>query len=206
MSAADVIFAARGLSRTFVASMSLFRAPTLIRAVDGVDLTVMRGETLAIVGESGCGKSTLARLLVRLIEPSAGEVYYEGRDIAHVPAAEMRSLRKDLQFIFQDPFSSLNPTMTVGALVGEPLKVHGIGTPDEQRTRVDELLRRVGLTPQHADRYPHEFSGGQRQRIAVARAMILRPKLVILDEPTSALDMTVQSQIVDLLRDLQKRY
>ena len=174
-----------------------------VRAVDGVSLDVRRGETLAIVGESGCGKSTLARLLLRLIEPSAGSVRYRGTDLGRARPGELRALRKDLQFVFQDPFSSLNPRMSVGALVGEPLALHrGLGRA-ERRARVAELLGKVGLRPEHAARYPHEFSGGQRQRIGIARALASEPVLLVGDEPVSALDVSVQAQIVNLLEGLK---
>ncbi|NNU82063.1 dipeptide ABC transporter ATP-binding protein [Halovulum dunhuangense] len=202
----DIILEAVDLKRHFVTKKPLFGEPTVVRAVDGVSLRIRRGETFAIVGESGCGKSTLARVLVRLIDPDEGAVIYEGRDIAALADAEMRSLRRDLQFIFQDPFSSLNPRMTVGALIGEPLKAHGIGTPGERRARVAELLSRVGLRPEHADRYPHEFSGGQRQRIGIARALATGPKLVIGDEPVSALDVSIQAQVVNILQDLKDEF
>ena len=167
----EIILEGVGLERRFVTRRPLFGDPTVVRAVDGVDLRVRRGETFAIVGESGCGKSTLARLLLRLIEPTGGSVLYEGREITGLPDAQMRPLRRELQVIFQDPFSSLNPRMTVGALVGEPLKVHGLAGGPERRAYVARLLRQVGLRPEHAERYPHEFSGGQRQRIGVARAL-----------------------------------
>ena len=206
MTEGKAILEARALKRHFTSKGQFFGAQTVVRAVDGVDLAIEEGETFAIVGESGCGKSTLARLLVRLIEPSAGQVMYAGADIGGLAEADLRKLRAEMQFIFQDPFSSLNPRMTVGALIEEPLRTHGIGTAETRRATVAQFLSRVGLRPEHADRYPHEFSGGQRQRIAIARAMFLQPKLVVLDEPTSALDMTVQVQIVDLLRNLQKTY
>ncbi|MEM8731309.1 MAG: oligopeptide/dipeptide ABC transporter ATP-binding protein [Pseudomonadota bacterium] len=197
------ILSAKGLKRAFVTKKPLFGAPTVVRAVDGVDLDIFPGETFAIVGESGCGKSTLARLLVRLIAPTEGEVWYQGKDIAHLPDDEMRALRKDLQFIFQDPFSSLNPRMTVGALIEEPLRAHGVGDVAARTARVNDLLVRVGLTPAHADRYPHEFSGGQRQRIGIARALATGPKVIIGDEPVSALDVSIQAQVVNILEDLK---
>ena len=204
MKETDIILEARALERRFVTDQPLFGEPTVVRAVDGVDLQVRRGETLAIVGESGCGKSTLARLLVRLIEPSAGTVRYEGREIGSLAEAEMRGLRRDLQFIFQDPFASLNPRMTVGALIAEPLRAHGIGNAAERREQAGQLLARVGLPPQSADRYPHEFSGGQRQRIGIARALASGPKIVIGDEPVSALDVSIQAQVVNILEDLKQ--
>ncbi len=200
------ILSARDLRKEFVTARPIFGAPTVVRAVDGVSLDIEQGETFAIVGESGCGKSTLARLLLRLIKPSGGEVWYDGEDLAHVDEGRMRSLRRDLQFIFQDPFSSLNPQMSVGALIEEPLRVHGMGTQEERRARVAELLTRVGLTPAHADRYPHEFSGGQRQRIGIARALASGPTVLIGDEPVSALDVSIQAQVVNLLEDLKDEF
>ncbi|MCV6585280.1 MAG: ATP-binding cassette domain-containing protein [Marinibacterium sp.] len=200
------ILKATGLRKDFVTQKPLFGAPTVVKAVNGVDLDIQAGETFAIVGESGCGKSTLARLLVRLIEPTEGEVWFNDRDIAHLPADDMRALRKDLQFIFQDPFSSLNPRMTVGALIEEPLRAHGQGDSAARQARVAELLGRVGLTPAHADRFPHEFSGGQRQRIGIARALATGPKLIIGDEPVSALDVSIQAQVVNILEDLKAEF
>uniref|UniRef100_UPI0016733465 ABC transporter ATP-binding protein n=1 Tax=Tateyamaria omphalii TaxID=299262 RepID=UPI0016733465 len=180
------------------------RAP-VVQAVDGVSLQVRRGETLAIVGESGCGKSTLARLLMRLLTPTSGEVLFDGRQISKSRGDELRALRRDMQFIFQDPFSSLNPRMTVARLVGEPLEIHA---PDlsasDRRAKVAELLQQVGLRREHADRYPHEFSGGQRQRIGIARALASGPRLIIGDEPVSALDVSVQAQVINLLGDLSR--
>ncbi|MEM9634928.1 MAG: dipeptide ABC transporter ATP-binding protein [Pseudomonadota bacterium] len=202
----DTILEARGVGRYFTRGGGLFQQKTVVRAVDGVDLTVRRGETLAIVGESGCGKSTLARTLVRLLEPTNGQVLYEGNDIAHLPARDMRQLRKELQFVFQDPFSSLNPRMTVGAIVEEPLSVHTSDSKSVRRNKVASLLQRVGLRPSMADRYPHEFSGGQRQRIGIARALASNPSVIVADEPVSALDVSVQAQVINLLEDLKAEF
>jgi peptide/nickel transport system ATP-binding protein/oligopeptide transport system ATP-binding protein len=176
-----------------------------VRAVDGVSFDVHRGETLGIVGESGCGTSTTARLITRLLEPTSGSIVYEGQDIAGMTPKQLKPLRRDMQMIFQDPYSSLNPRKTVGSIISEPFIVHGI-EPDEKKrkTLVQELMDQVGLNPEHYNRLPHEFSGGQRQRIGVARAIALKPKVVVADEPVSALDVSIQAQILNLLRDLQK--
>lgn len=195
-----------GLVKHFVAERSVFGRPTAhVRAVDGVSFTVEAGKTLALVGESGCGKSTVSRLVLRLIEPDAGRVTFEGRDLGTLNAEQLRAFRRDAQLIFQDPYASLNPRMTVSQILTEPLALHDLVPSARRRERVDELLRLVGLEPRFARRYPHEFSGGQRQRIAIARALAVEPKLIICDEPVSALDVSIRSQILNLLRDLQDR-
>src|SRR5438876_183507 len=178
----------------------------VVRAVDGVSFEILRGETLGLVGESGCGKSTVGRCLLRLIEPTKGEVLFEGRKMLEMGKRELRELRREMQIVFQDPYASLNPRMKVRDIVGEPLVIHKVGTKRERRERVAALLRRVGLDPDFMDRFPHEFSGGQRQRIGVARTLALEPKLIVADEPVSALDVSVQAQVVNLLQDLQKEF
>ena len=174
-----------------------------VRAVDGVSFAVKRGETLGLVGESGCGKSTTGMAILKLLKATSGQVLFGGEDLAQVAEGEMRRKRRDLQMIFQDPYSSLNPRMTVGSIVGEPLQIHQVGTPDERQELVFGLLRRVGLSPEFINRYPHEFSGGQRQRIGIARALATSPSFIVADEPISALDVSIQAQVVNLLSDLK---
>lgn len=177
-----------------------------VRAVEEVSFFVNKGETLGLVGESGCGKSTTGRMLMRLIEPTAGEVVFEGKSLTNLNTTELRKVRKDMQMVFQDPFASLNPRHTVEKILEEPLIVHEMGTKKERKQKVKEMLEVVGLSSYHANRYPHQFSGGQRQRIGIARALMTRPKLIIADEPVSALDVSIQSQVLNLLKDLQKDF
>ena len=196
----------RDVHKRFPVGGGLFgRARAWVHAVDGVSLTIHQGETLGLVGESGCGKSTLGRLILRLLEPTAGEVLFDGRSLLALSARELRAMRREMQIVFQDPYGSLNPRMRVASIVGEGLAIHRLGTRRERRARVDELLALVGLPPDAADRYPHEFSGGQRQRIGIARALAVRPRFIVADEAVSALDVSVQAQILNLLHDLQRQ-
>jgi oligopeptide transport system ATP-binding protein len=197
----------KNLRKYFPIRKGIFnRTVNHVKAVDGLDFTIYKGETLGLVGESGCGKSTTGRTILQLLKPTDGEVLYEGKNLVGMPKNELRKLRRDLQIVFQDPYASLDPRLTVGELISEPLEIHNICTGKEKQKRVEQLLNDVGLNSFHANRYAHEFSGGQRQRIGIARALALNPKLIVADEPVSALDVSIQSQVITLLQDLQEQY
>ncbi|MGH2362557.1 MAG: ABC transporter ATP-binding protein [bacterium] len=208
VSGGDNILEVRNLVKHFPITKGFIvqRQVGAVKAVDGVTFSIRRGETLGLVGESGCGKTTTGRVILRLMEPTSGEALFEGRNIFKLSKEELRKMRRDMQIIFQDPYSSLNPRMTVGDIIGEPLEIHNLARGKEKLRRVQELLEVVGLSPYHVNRYPHEFSGGQRQRIGIARALAVNPKLIICDEPVSALDVSIQAQVLNLLQELQKEF
>ncbi|MCS7207385.1 MAG: dipeptide ABC transporter ATP-binding protein [Dehalococcoidia bacterium] len=202
----QVLLEAREVKKYFPVGRGLFRKPALLKAVDGVSFVIRQGETLGLVGESGCGKTTTAKMVLMLETPTAGTILFEGQDVVRMDGAQRKRYRQSVQAVFQDPWASLNPRMRVGKIVAEPLDINLKLSPQETRERVAQLLENVGLNPHHATLYPHEFSGGQRQRIAIARALALNPKLIVLDEPVSALDVSIRAQIMNLLKDLQKQF
>jgi peptide/nickel transport system ATP-binding protein len=204
----EVLLKVEGLEKHFPVTRGVFirRKVGAVKAVDGLNFSVNKGETLGVVGETGCGKSTMGRLLSRLLEPTGGTITYDGIDISHAGTRKMRPLRREIQMIFQDPYSSLNPRHTIGTIVGAPLRIQKVKSEHGTKRAVQDLMELVGLNPEHYNRYPHEFSGGQRQRIGIARALALRPRMIVADEPVSALDVSIQAQVVNLLSDLQKEF
>lgn len=205
--AQELLLDVKGLVKHFPIKGGLFgKTVGHVKAVDGVNFFIRKGETLGLVGESGCGKSTTGRVILRLIEATAGQVYFQGTDVLKLNKEEMRALRRKMQIIFQDPYASLNPRMTIGSIIGEAMEIHGVAKGKEKEERVIQLLETVGLAPHHMRRYPHEFSGGQRQRIGVARALAVDPSLIICDEPVSALDVSIQAQVINLMQDLQHEF
>ena len=208
MSGQEALLSVRDLRKHFAVKGGFFsREVDRVHAVDGVSFDIGAGETLGLVGESGCGKSTTGRCILRLIEPSSGEIWFKGADVTHMDGTALRSLRRDMQIIFQDPYASLNPRLTVGAIIGEALTIHDLAQSRRAlEDRVVQLLETVGLQPDHMRRFPHEFSGGQRQRIGIARALAVEPKLIVCDEPVSALDVSIQAQVINLLEDLQEQF
>ena len=203
---ADPLLSVRELVKHFPARGTQRQRGTVVHAVDGVSFDIGDNETLGLVGETGCGKSTVARLVTRLLEPTAGTISYDGQDITHRSPRQLKDLRREIQIVFQDPFSSLNPRRRVGAIVGDPLRIHRVGTRDERRRRVHQVLGLVGLDAACAARYPHQFSGGQRQRIGIARALVTNPRLVVADEPVSALDVSIQAQVLNLVAELRREF
>ena len=197
------------LSKEFPAESGMFAkrfSKRVVSAVNDISFEIYPGETFGLVGESGCGKSTTGRTIMRLTKPTAGKVFFEGRDVSAMNKHELKDMRREMQFIFQDPYASLNPRMTIGEIVSEPMTIHGVGTKEERIERVRELLDVVGLNPEHINRYPHEFSGGQRQRVGIARALAVEPKFIVCDEPISALDVSIQAQVINILEDLQDKF